>query len=51
VIGTLRRLVVRRLQRELRRRQSTLAAARGEDATRLMQEIQDIARTLHKLST
>jgi DNA primase len=51
VIGALRRLVVRRLQRELRRRQSALAAARGDEATRLMQEIQDIARTLQKLST
>jgi hypothetical protein len=51
VIGALRRLVVRRLQRERRRRQSTLAAARGDDATRLMQEIQEIARTLQKLST
>ena len=51
VIGALRRLVVRRLQRRLRRCQSSLAAARGDDATRLMQEIQDIARTLQKLST
>lgn len=51
VIGALRRLVVRRLQRQMRRCQSSLGAARGDDATRLMQEIQDIARTLQKLST
>jgi hypothetical protein len=42
---------VRRLQRELRARQSDLASARGEDATRLMHEIQEIARALQKLST
>jgi len=43
--------VMRRLQRELRQRRSGLAAAHGESAERLMQEIQDIARTLQKLST
>jgi len=51
VLGTIRRLVVRRLQRELRARRTGLAAASGESAERLMQEIQDIARTLQKLST
>jgi DNA primase len=51
VLGTIRRLVVRRLQRELRARRAGLAAASGESAERLMQEIQDIARTLQKLST
>ena len=51
VLGTIRRLVVRRLQRELRARRAGLAAASGELAERLMQEIQDIARTLQKLST
>jgi hypothetical protein len=51
VLGAIRRLVVRRLQRELRARRSGLAAASGESAERLMQEIQDIARTLQKLST
>jgi DNA primase len=51
VLGTIRRLVVRRLQRELRARRAGLAGASGEAAERLMQEIQDIARTLQKLST
>jgi len=51
VLGTIRRLVVRRLQRELRARRAGLAGASGETADRLMQEIQDIARTLQKLST
>jgi DNA primase len=51
VLGAIRRLVVRRLQRELRARRSGLATASGESAERLMQEIQDIARTLQKLST
>ena len=51
VLGTIRRLVVRRLQRELRARRAGLAGASGESAERLMQEIQDIARTLQKLST
>ena len=51
VIGALRRLAVRRLQRELRSRQAGLAAARGGDAERLMTEIQEIARALQKLST
>jgi DNA primase len=51
VLGTIRRLVVRRLQRELRARRAGLAGASGETAERLMQEIQDIARTLQKLST
>jgi DNA primase len=50
-LGAIRRLVVRRLQRELRSRQSGLKAARGDDATRLMNEIQEIARALQKLST
>jgi len=50
-LGSIRRLVVRRLQRELRSRQSGLKAARGDDATRLMNEIQEIARALQKLST
>jgi DNA primase len=51
VLGAIRRLVVRRLQRELRARRARLAAASGESAERLMQEIQDIARTLQKLSS
>jgi DNA primase len=51
VLGALRRLTVRRLQRELRSRQAGLAAARGGDAERLMHEIQEIARALQKLST
>jgi len=51
VIGAIRRLAVRRLQRELRSRQAGLAAARGGDAERLMSEIQEIARALQKLST
>jgi len=51
VLGAIRRLAVRRLQRELRSRQAGLAAARGGDAERLMSEIQEIARALQKLST
>jgi DNA primase len=51
VIGATRRLVMRRLQRELRARQAGLATARGEDATRLMHEIQEIARALRQRST
>jgi hypothetical protein len=51
VLGATRRLVVRRLQRELRAKQSGLATARGEEATRLMQEIQDTARALRERST
>jgi len=51
VLGAIRRLAVRQLQRELRSRQAGLAAARGDDAERLMSEIQEIARALQKLST
>jgi hypothetical protein len=49
-LGILRRLVIRRWERERRQRQSRLGTARGDEAARLMQEIQDIARTLHDLS-
>jgi len=50
-LGAVRRLVVRRLQRELKARQAGLASARGEEARRLMHEIQEIARALRQRST
>jgi DNA primase len=51
VIGAIRRLSVRRLQQERRARESQLATARGDELTKLMREIQEIASTLKKLST
>lgn len=51
VVGAIRRLTVRRLQQERRARESQLATARGEEQTKLMREIQEIASTLKKLSS
>jgi DNA primase len=51
VLGAIRRLVMRRLQRDRRAREAQLVTARGEESTRLMREIQEIASTLKKLST
>jgi hypothetical protein len=51
VQGAIRRLVMRRLQRDRRAREAQLVTARGEESTRLMREIQEIASTLKKLST
>lgn len=51
VLGALKRLRVRWLQRERRARESRLASARGDEAMTLMREIQEIASTLKQLST
>lgn len=51
VQGAIRRLVMRRLERDRRAREAQLVTARGEESTRLMREIQEIASTLKKLST
>ena len=51
LLGAIRRLVMRRLQKDRREREAQLVTARGEEMTRLMREIQEIASTLKKLST
>jgi hypothetical protein len=49
--GACRKLVERRLRRRLRERERDLErAAAGDEASRLMQEIHDIARSLHELT-
>ena len=51
VLGAIRRLKMRRLERDRRAREAQLVTAQGEESTRLMREIQEIASMLKKLST
>ena len=50
VVGAVRKLKVRRVQHEMRERQARLKSAAGEQAQSLMQEIQELAKALHRLS-
>jgi len=49
-LGAIRKLVIRRWERERRELQAQLETARGDDAPRLLREIQDIGQTLKQLS-